>query len=150
MRGFSGNSRRYPYTVRTHTFLCLGFTLDMSGGGGRVSSYSHPSIPISPSPLLHKLDDGEGNLVGSRTFSTMIMDYICQRPHVIQPLKLPIHLHIGMEGKQHLVDIFFHPLSFTNLMTTRDQPTPSNALNSAIIRAGIFLRRVSTALQRYL
>src|SRR5512139_1494321 len=63
--------------------------------------------PISA--LLHELDDGGGDHGGSRTFFTMVMDYLCQRLHVIQSLKQPIHLHIGMEKLDHLVDFFFHP-----------------------------------------
>ena len=63
--------------------------------------------PISA--LLYEPDDGEGNLGGSRTFSTISLDYLCQRFHVIQPLKFPIHLHIGIEEVGHLVDFFFHP-----------------------------------------
>jgi len=39
----------------------------------------------------------------------MVMDYLCQRLHVIQSLKQPIHLHVGMEKLPHLVDFFFHP-----------------------------------------
>src|SRR5665647_3146262 len=59
--------------------------------------------------LTHEVDDGEGDLGGSRTFFTIIMDYLCQRLHVSQPLKLPIHLHIVMEELVHSVDFFFHP-----------------------------------------
>ena len=37
------------------------------------------------------------------------MDNLCQRLYVIQPLKLPIHLHLGMEELLYFVDFFFHP-----------------------------------------
>jgi hypothetical protein len=73
---------------------------------------SRPRAPISA--LFHELDDGAGNLGGSRTVCTILMDYLRQRIHVIQSFQLPIHLEIAMEELAQLVVFFIHltvPLS---------------------------------------
>jgi hypothetical protein len=61
------------------------------------------------SALLQELNDSEGDLGGSRTFFTTMMDYLCQRLHVLHSLKLTIPLHIATEELVQLVDFFFHP-----------------------------------------
>jgi hypothetical protein len=109
-----------------------------SGGASSVSASVFTGSHSVRSALLHELDDGEGDIGGSRTTFTIIVDDLCQRLHVLQPLKLPITLHVGMEEFVHLVDFFFHPSPPLSLLLlsryflpgmawpAKFLPTPSN------------------------